>query len=85
MGQLAVSDRITEQNKKLGSDAFGETNDMLRESSAGGALKDRPPAFAAAIMSAIADTTMDFIANEPGQAKQYTKASFDAFWKAITK
>jgi AcrR family transcriptional regulator len=85
MGQLAVSDRITEKNKTLGSEAFGETHDMLRESSAGGALKDRPPAFAAAIMRAIADTTMDFIANEPGQAKQYTKAGFDAFWKAIAR
>jgi AcrR family transcriptional regulator len=85
MVQLAVSDRITEKNKKLGSEAFGEINEMLRESLAGGALKDQPPAFAGAIMSAIADTTMDFIAREPGQAKQYTKAGFDAFWKAITK
>jgi len=36
-----------------------------------------------AIMSAIADTTMDFIAREPAQAKRYTKAGFDAFWKAV--
>jgi hypothetical protein len=33
-------------------------------------------------MSAIADTTMDFIAREPAQAKRHTKAGFDAFWKA---
>ncbi len=85
MVQLAVSDRITEKNKKLGLEAFGEINEMLRESLASGVLKDQPPAFAAAIMNAIADTTMDFIAREPGQAKQYTKAGFDAFWKAITK
>jgi AcrR family transcriptional regulator len=85
MVQLGVSDRITERNKKLGSEAFGEINEMLRESLAGGALKDQPPAFAGAIMSAIADTTMDFIAREPRQAKQYTKAGFDAFWKAIAR
>jgi AcrR family transcriptional regulator len=85
MGQLAVSDRVTEKNRKLGSEGFGETHEMLRESLADGALKDRPPAFAAAIMSAIADTTMDFIAKEPEQAKQYTKAGFDAFWKAIAR
>jgi hypothetical protein len=36
-----------------------------------------------AIMSAIADTTMDFIAREPARAKRYTKAGFDAFWKAV--
>jgi AcrR family transcriptional regulator len=83
--QLAVSDRITEECKKLVGDAFGEFNDMMRECAAGGAMRHQPPAFATAIMSAIADTTMDFIAGEPAQAKRYTKAGFDAFWKAVAK
>ena len=81
--QLAVSDRITEECKKLVGDEFGEFNDMMRECAAGGAMRHQPPAFATAIMSAIADTTMDFIAREPAQAKRYTKAGFDAFWKAV--
>jgi AcrR family transcriptional regulator len=85
MGQLAVSDRITELNKKLGTEAFGEINQMMRESLAGGVLKDQPPGFASAIMTAIADTTMEFIAREPGKARQYTKAGFEAFWKAVTR
>ncbi len=70
--QLAVSDRITEETKKLVGDAFGEFNDMMRECAAGGAMKHQPPAFATAIMSAIADTTMDFIAREPTQTKPAT-------------
>ena len=83
--QLAVSDRITEESKKLVGDAFREFDDMMRECAAGGAMRHQPPAFASAIMSAIADTTMDFIAREPVQAKRYTKAGFDAFWKAVTR
>ena len=83
MRQLAVSDRITEESKKRVGDAFGEFNDMMRECTAGGPMRHQPPAFASAIMSAIADTTMDFIAREPAQAKRYTKAGFDAFWKAV--
>ena len=83
MRQLAVSDRITEETKKLVGDAFGEVNDMMRECAAGGVLRQQPPSFVSAIMSAIADTTMDFIAREPAQAKRYTKAGFDAFWKAV--
>jgi AcrR family transcriptional regulator len=82
--QLAVSDRITEESKKLVGDAFRAFDDMMRECAAGGAMRHQPPAFASAIMSAIADTTMDFIAREPAQAKRYTKAGFDAFWKAVT-
>jgi hypothetical protein len=46
-------------------------------------MRRQPPSFISAIMSAIADTTMDFIAREPAQAKRYTKAGFDAFWKAV--
>src|ERR1700736_5522629 len=83
MRQLAVSDRITEETRKLAGDAFGPVNDMMRECAAGGTMRHQPPAFVSAIMSAIADTTMDFIAREPAQAKRYTKAGFDAFWKAV--
>ena len=81
--QLAVSDRITDETMKLVGDAFGEVNDMMREWAAGGALGHQPPSFVSAIMCAIADTTMDFVAREPIQAKRYTKAGFDAFWNAV--
>lgn len=85
MTQLGVSGRVTEKSKKLGAEAFREVHQTLREVLAGGALKDQPPAFTAAILSAMADTTMNFIAREPGRAKHYTKAGFEAFWKAVTK
>jgi AcrR family transcriptional regulator len=81
--QLAVSDRITEKSKKLVANAFREFDDMMRECAAGGAMRHQPASFVSAIMSAIADTAMDFIAREPAQAKHYTKAGFDAFWKAV--
>jgi AcrR family transcriptional regulator len=84
MRQLAVSDRITEETKKLLGDAFGVVNDMMRECAFGGAMRHQPPSFVSAIVSAIADTTMDFIAREPAQTKRYTNAGFDAFWKAVT-
>jgi AcrR family transcriptional regulator len=83
MRQLAVSDRITDECKKVVGDAFRQVNDMLHECAVGGAMRQQPPSFVSAIMSAIADTTMDFIAREPAQAKRYTKAGFDAFWKAV--
>jgi AcrR family transcriptional regulator len=83
MRQLAVSDRITGESKKLVGDAFAEFDDLMRESAAGGAMKHLPPSFVSAIMSAIGDTTMDFIVREPARAKRYTKAGFDAFWNTV--
>jgi AcrR family transcriptional regulator len=70
MRQLAVSDRITEESKKLVGDAFGEFDDMMCECAADGAMRHQPPSFVSAIMSAIGDTTMDFIMREPAQAKR---------------
>ena len=84
MRQLAVFDRITEETKKLTGDAFAEVDNMMRECTTGGAMKGQPPSFVSAIMTAIADTTMDFIAREPAQAKRYTKAGIDAFRNAVT-
>jgi hypothetical protein len=84
MSQLAVSDRITEENKRIGTQAFGEAEEMIRECLAGGPLKDQPLAFGAAIFSAIAETTMDFIAREPARAEHYTRAGFEA-WRAVAK
>jgi AcrR family transcriptional regulator len=85
MTQLGVSERVTEKSRKLGAEAFKEVNQTLREILAGGALKDQPPAFTAAILSALAETTMNFIAREPGRAKHYTKAGFEAFWRAVAR
>jgi AcrR family transcriptional regulator len=85
MRQLAVSDRITEESKRLVGNAFGEFDDMMRESASGGAMKHQPPSFVSAIMSAIGDATMDFIARKPAEAKRYTEAGFDAFWKGVAR
>jgi hypothetical protein len=83
MRQLVVSDRITEESKKLVGDAFEEFDDMMRECAACGAMRRQPPSFVSAIMSAIGDATMDFILREPSRAKRYTKAGFEAFWNAV--
>jgi hypothetical protein len=79
-----VSDRITEENRKVVGEAFGEFNAMMRECADGGVLKGLSTAFASAVMSAIAETTMEFIAREPTRARQYTEAGFQAFSKAVT-
>ena len=81
--QLAVSDRITDESRKVVRDLFSEFNALMRECAAGGPLKDQPTAFVSSILSAIAETTMEFIARQPKRAKQYTSAGFEAFWKAV--
>ena len=52
---------------------MGEVNDIMRECAAGGAMRHQLPSFVSAIMSAIADKTVDFIAREPGTGKALHK------------
>ena len=85
MAQLAVSERLTEHTRTTGMQSFADINDMIQASVASGALRDHPPAFVSAIMSALAETTMDFIAREPADAKRYRQAGFEAFWNAIVQ
>lgn len=85
MAQLAVSERLTEDTRATGMESFADINAMIQASVASGALRDHPPAFLSAIMSALAETTMDFIAREPASAQQYRQAGFEAFWNAIAR
>jgi AcrR family transcriptional regulator len=85
MAQLTVSDRLTDHSRAAGMAAFADVNEMIRTSVASGVLRDHPPAFAAAIMGAIAETTMEFIERDPAHAERYRSAGFEAFWSAVAK
>jgi hypothetical protein len=39
--------------------------------------------FVASIMNAMAEATMDFMIQDPANAKKHCKSGFDALWRAI--
>lgn len=85
MAVLSASERITEQSRAVGMQAFAETGALIENCVSRGHLHDQPPAFAAAIMGSLAETTMDFIVREPRLHDRYLIAGFNAFWKAIAQ
>ena len=85
MRQLAVSERISETSRRLGSAPFRDIEALLAESIADGPLKEQPIAFVGAFMQSLTDTVAQFIRQEPGSRSRYKQAGFDAFWNAITK
>lgn len=84
MALLMMSDRVSDASKAAGSEAFNDISRHMQEGAASGALRNHPPAFTAAIMRSLADTTMDFMSNEPEQAERYCEAGFEAYWNAMT-
>jgi AcrR family transcriptional regulator len=84
MRQLGISNRITEQSKKTGSEAFRDITAMLEEGFTTGALRQQPTGFIGGIMESLSEMTLDFIARDPKNASTYKKSGFDAFWGAIS-
>lgn len=85
MALLGMCGQVTEQSKLAGMQDFTEINALMQESIASGLFREQSPAFVAAIMGALAETTMDFISREPGQAEQYAESGFQALWNAIAR
>lgn len=83
--QLAVSDKITPQIREEAEQSSAGCYDVLEARLASGALKDSSPTFVIAILSALAEASMDFMVRHPEQADHFRNAGFDAFWRATGK
>lgn len=85
MSQLAVSELITADTRRQAAEGFGAFRDLLSEWPGlcpASCRSDAAGGFASAVLTAIADTTIDFIAKEPRRAREYADAGFKAFWRA---
>jgi AcrR family transcriptional regulator len=84
LAQLSVSDEITPASRAAGHKIMVGLAELLERSRANGPLRNAPLGFVVAIMNAIGDATMDFMINDPTNAKKHSKAGFDALWRALT-
>jgi len=84
MTTLMLSDRVSEASRAAGASAFAVFNARMNHSVEQGLLCGPSPSFVGALLGAIGEVTMDFVAREPEQAERYREAGFEAFWKAIS-
>jgi AcrR family transcriptional regulator len=83
LAQLTVSDEITSASREDGHKTMAAFGGLLERSRANGPLRDAPMGFVVAIMTSLADATMDFMVQDPANADRHCKAGFDAMWRAI--
>ena len=85
MAQLTVSERITAATRAEGERVFGDIAGLFDEGIAAGVLRHgQPIGFMAGIITAIAETTMQFMAMNSSEASGYRRAGFEAIWRAIS-
>ena len=83
LAQLGVSDEITPKNRAAAHKSMAGIGKLLERSRANGPLRNAPMGFVVAIMSSLADATMDFMIHNPTNAKRHCKVGFDALWRVI--
>ena len=83
LAQLSVSDEINENSRALGQQAMAGVADVLERARANGPMRDAPLALVAALMSALADTTVDFMIADPGNAGAHSATGFEAIHRIL--
>jgi len=83
LAQLVVSDEITPASRAAGHETMTAVAELLERSRANGPLRNAPMGFVVAMMNALGDATMDFMINDPTNAKKHSKAGFDALWRVL--
>jgi AcrR family transcriptional regulator len=83
--QMMVWGGLSEESKLAGIAPFLEIEKTAEAAVAQRLFLDRPLDFIRATMSALADTTMEFMRHHPDQAEQYRKDGFEMLWSAVTR
>ena len=83
MAQLNVSDDITPETRKATQQTMAVAASLVERTRKAGSMRDVPLAFVAALVGAIADTTIDFMIAEPAKADEHCATSFEALRRML--
>jgi AcrR family transcriptional regulator len=84
LAQLSVSDEITPESRAAGHKMMTPVADLLERARAHGPMQKASKGFLVALMNSVADATMDFMTQDPANAKKYSKEGFDALWRMLS-
>ncbi len=84
LAQLDVSDEITPATRAAAHGAMTQVTALLEQVRAIGSLQRAPMNFVLTLMNAVAEATMNLIAQEPTNAKRHSRVGFDALWRMMT-
>ncbi|MEJ0042451.1 MAG: TetR/AcrR family transcriptional regulator [Rhizomicrobium sp.] len=74
LAHLGVSDDITPESRAFAHAAMAGVRGLLQRSRKNGSMRHAPLEFVAALMGSLADTTIDFMIRDPGNADKHGKA-----------
>lgn len=82
LAHLGVSDLITPETRASVHKLMSGLVEVMGQVTARGSLKNAPMNFVGAMITSLAETTMDFMIKEPANADKHCAVGFETFWKA---
>jgi AcrR family transcriptional regulator len=83
LAQLDVSDDITADTHRIVGEGFKTITELLERSRVGGPMQDAPLGYVLALMTAVAETTIDSMISDPADADAKRQLGFDAMWRIL--
>ena len=81
--QLNVSDEVGAASRDIVRCGYGEITALVERARENGPMHAAPFGLFMALMSAVAEATIDFIKQDPANADAHRQTSFDALWRMI--
>lgn len=83
LAHLSVCNEITAETRIIAQRAMFGLGELLERSRKHGPMRNVSIDFLSALAIAMADATMDFMIDDPGNADKHCAAAFEALWRAL--
>jgi AcrR family transcriptional regulator len=83
LAQLGVSDEITPATRTAADRGMANVAPLLERVRASGPMRKSPMGLVLTLMNSVAESTLDFMAQDPANAKKHSRAGFDALWRMV--
>ena len=83
LAQLNVSEEITPETRALGHKSMTGIADLLERCRVAGPMHEASMSFVVSVMNSLAETTMDFMLQDPPNAEKHCQLGFDALWRVL--
>ena len=83
LAQLSVSSEITEKTRMAGHKIMAPLAELVERSRENGSMQNAPLGFILTLMNSVAEGTMEFMTQDPANAKKHCKMGFEAMWRML--
>jgi AcrR family transcriptional regulator len=83
LAQLSVSDEIKPASHKAANTGMALVAKLMERVRAIGPLRKAPMGFVLTLMNSVAESTIDFMARDPTNAKKHCRLGFEALWRMV--